>query len=140
MVGVSDALIRVEVAAGQTVTIGPHPSGLGELGPLYLYAGERLRVTPARAGQLYAAGKILHPTTGQPRPAQVFSTPPLVSQSSDTFESLAARADAERTLEAAVPSRRSDAVDGWRDHVSIEPEDPNTAEQIINVGERRWQW
>ena len=135
----SETMIRVEVAADQTVLISPHPSGIAELGPLYLYAGQHSKVTAARAEALYAAGKVLHPVTGQPRPAQIAGTPPLVSMGSESWASLAARADAERVLEP-VRAPRSSAVDGWRDHVNIEPHDPNTTEQIINVGERRWQW
>ena len=136
----SGPMVRVVVAPGRRVRIDPHPSGLEGMAPLYVDAGEGLTVSDAVADQLYRRGDVLHPQTGQPRPAEIFRTPPLVTKSSETFESLAARADAERTLEAAVPSRGSDAVDGWRDHVSVEPEDPNTAEQMINVGERRWQW
>jgi hypothetical protein len=58
-------IVTVTVAPGQTVTISPHPSGIPELGPLTLHAGESLTVTGDKADRLWEDGRILHPVTGQ---------------------------------------------------------------------------
>lgn len=58
-------MILVTVAPGECLTISPHPSGIPDLGPLYLGAGDTHRVTPAEAERLYQAGKIVSPVTGQ---------------------------------------------------------------------------
>lgn len=73
-------LIRVTVAAGYTVTIDPHPSGIEGMPPLRLGAEQTLLVSREQARQLYEEGRIYHPETGLPKPKASAPPPrPLVS-------------------------------------------------------------
>ena len=137
----TETLIRVQVAPGETVLITPHPSGLAELGALYIRAGEHVSVMKARADELYAAGKILHPVSGQPRPTQAFTPPPLVSRSVETFESLAAQAELERN-NTPKSTPRAVELDSWaRGHRQYEARDPATTEEHVSIDDgTRHQW
>ena len=106
----SDARIRVVVAPGRRVRIDPHPSGLEGMAPLYVDAGEGLTVSDAVADQLYRRGDVLHPQTGQARPAETFGARPLVTMGAESWASLAARADAE--TEAEYEERRREQRPG----------------------------
>ncbi|MBP0445011.1 hypothetical protein J8J14_09485 [Roseomonas sp. SSH11] len=75
-----DDMVLVTVAAGYTVTIDPHPSGVEGMPPLRLGAEQTLRVTRDEAQRLYDERQIYHPVTGRPKPADKAPPPqPLVT-------------------------------------------------------------
>lgn len=61
--------VRVTVAPGASITLDPHPSGVARMKPLVLRGGDTLLVEPAEAERLYQVRRVLHPETGQVRPA-----------------------------------------------------------------------
>lgn len=63
--------VQVTVAPGCHFQIAPHPSGLPGLPPLVLHGGNTAIVSALRAEDLYAAGLILHPVTGELPPPPV---------------------------------------------------------------------
>ena len=131
------ASVRVVVAPNQTVRIVPHPSGIKELPPLELGAGEALRVTPERAEALWRAGKVLDPVTGQPRPAtvQTEAPRPIVQRTGESWADLAARAEAQQ-VGAPKPRQRPQVLDPFNGRHHYEPTDPSTTPQRLDLGGR----
>ena len=79
-----NALVRIVVAPGAHITISPHPSGLAVLKYLTLFGGNTADVPPERAAELYAAGLIRHPVTGELPPApEAMVTPTVCTVSRD---------------------------------------------------------
>jgi len=95
--------ISVTVCAGRSVAISPHPSGLVQLGPLYLRGGDTLQVDREEAERLYQRGEILHPVTGRPKPEPIRHVGPTITYGdgraipvSDQAAQLSAAGHAER--------------------------------------------
>ncbi len=57
--------LRLTIAPGQRITVGPHPSGFPGLPPLVLHAGEQFFAEEEEANRLYVAGKVLNLRTGK---------------------------------------------------------------------------